>query len=67
MSHPRRVPNPVWPDRTELERRLRGNTHHHNVWCSADRKNPIGTPGSGCSCKYQERNRERNAEDPNGL
>ena len=35
---------------TSLQEKLHGKQYIHHVFCSADRRKPVGTPGSGCCC-----------------
>ena len=35
---------------TPLAERLYGKYYQHQIYCSADRRKPIGTPGQGCVC-----------------
>lgn len=55
----------VQPDQqTELEIRLFGKQYHHDIWCNASRREPMGC--SGCSCQYNPNRRERNAQRKDG-
>ena len=35
---------------TPLAERLHGKYYKHLLYCNADRRKPIGTPGQGCIC-----------------
>jgi len=47
--------------RTPLQELLSGKRYHHDWWCSADYRKPMGC--EGCSCEYSSRRREKHLND----